>query len=149
LRYSRFYVQIFNALYIRPALPESTTSYDIEDLVIARYQGGCFTRGMTRTMEILLEHRYSASWMSRMTDVIYEKVEDFRHRKKELWYPIVFLDGVVLKIRRDSVAGEVGYVALGIGEDGYKGAVKRRTKVIEVFPHPDATAKVMYWLLLR
>jgi transposase-like protein len=60
---------------------ESTTSYDIEDLVIARYQGGCFTRGVIRTMEILLEHRYSASWVSRMTDVIYEKVEDFRHRK--------------------------------------------------------------------
>jgi transposase-like protein len=35
-------------------------------------------------MEILLEHRYSASWVSRITDVIYEKVEDFRHRKIEL-----------------------------------------------------------------
>ncbi len=78
------------------------------------------TRDVTRTMEILLEHRYSASWVSRMTDVIHEKVEDFRHRKIALWYPIVFLDGVVLKIRRDSVAGEVVYVALGIGEDGYK-----------------------------
>lgn len=107
----------FKPFFIRPY---RKASYDIEELVIAMYQGGCSTRDVTRTMEILLEHRYSASWVSRMTDVIHEKVEHFRHRKIELWYPIVFLDGVVLKIRRDSVAGEVVYIALGIGEDGYK-----------------------------
>jgi putative transposase len=107
----------FKPFFIRPY---RKASCDIEDLVIAMYQGGCSTRDITRTMEILLEHRYSASWVSRMTNVIQEKVEEFQRRKIELWYPVVFLDGVVLKIRRDSVAGEVVYVALGIGEDGYK-----------------------------
>ena len=107
----------FKPFFIRPY---RKASYEIEDLVIAMYQGGCSTRDVTRTMEILLEHRYSASWVSRMTDAVHEKVETFRKRKIELWYPIVFLDGVVLKIRRDSVAGEVVYIALGIGEDGYK-----------------------------
>jgi transposase-like protein len=115
----------FKPFFIRPYYK---ASYDIEGLVIAMYQGGCSTREVTRTMEILLEHRYSASWVSRMTDVIYEKVEDFRHRKIELWYPVVFLDGVVLKIRRDSVAGEVVYVALGIGEDGEEKAPRSNSR---------------------
>jgi putative transposase len=53
-------------------------------------------------MQILRGCRYSASWVSRITDVIYEKVEDFRSRKIERWYPVVFLDGMVLKIRRDA-----------------------------------------------
>lgn len=107
----------FRPFFIRPY---RRAGYDIEELVIAMYQGGCSTRDVTRTMEILLEHRYTAPWVSRITGVIMERVEEFRHRKIELWYPVVFLDGVVLKIRRDSVAGEVVYVALGIGEDGCK-----------------------------
>lgn len=107
----------FKPFFIRPW---QKVSYDIEDLVIAMYQGGCSTRDVTRTIDMLLEHRYSASWVSRITDIVKEKVEAFRNRKIALWYPIVFLDGVVLKIRRDSVAGEVVYIALGIGEDGYK-----------------------------
>lgn len=84
------------------------------------YEGGCSTKDVIRTMNMLLEHRYSASWVSRITDVVQEKAEAFRNRRIALRYPIVFLDGVVLKIRRDSVAGEVVYIALGIGEDGYK-----------------------------
>jgi len=107
----------FKPFFIRPY---RKVSYDIEELVIAMYQGGCSTRDVSRTMGMLLEHRYSASWVSRMTDVLHEKVDAFRKRKIELWCPVVFLDGVVLKIRRDSVAGEVVYIALGIGEDGYK-----------------------------
>ncbi len=107
----------FKPFFIRPW---QKVSYDIEDLVIAMYQGGCSTRDVVRTIDMLLEHRYSASWVSRITDVVKEKVEAFRNRKIDLWYPIIFLDGVVIKIRRDSVAGEVVYIALGIGEDGYK-----------------------------
>ena len=71
----------FKPFFIRPY---RKGSYDIEDLVIAMYQGGCSTRDITRTMEILLEHRYSASWVSRMPHVIQEKVDEFRHRKIEL-----------------------------------------------------------------
>ncbi len=107
----------FKPFFIRPW---RKVSYDIEDLVIAMYQGGCSTRDVTRTIDMLLEHRYSASWVSRITDVVQEKVEAFRNRRITLWYPVIFLDGVVLKIRRDSVAGEVVYIALGIGEDGHK-----------------------------
>lgn len=107
----------FKPFFIRPY---RKVSYDIEDLVIAMYQGCCSTRDVSRTMNILLEHCYSASWVSRITDVVQEKVTAFRNRKIALWYPIVFLDGAVIKIRRDSVAGEVVYIALGIGEDGYK-----------------------------
>jgi transposase-like protein len=71
----------FKPLFIRPY---RKAFYEIDDSVIAMYQGGCSIRDVTRTMEVLLEHPYSASRVSRMIDVIYENVEDFRHKKIEL-----------------------------------------------------------------
>ena len=49
-----------------------------------------------------------------------EKVEAYRNRPIKKWYPIIFIDGTVINIRRGSVDGEVVYVALGIDEDGYR-----------------------------
>jgi len=39
-----------------------------------------------------------------MIKELLEEIAPFRNRGIALWYPIVFLDGVVLKIRRDSIA---------------------------------------------
>lgn len=100
--------------------PYQRASYELEELVVAMYQGGCSTRDISRTIGALLDGRYSASWVSRVTEVIQEKVEAYRKRALSRWYPIIFIDGVVMKIRRESVEGEVVYIALGIDEDGYK-----------------------------
>lgn len=100
--------------------PYKKVSHELEDLVVAMYQGGCSTRDVSRTISALLNYRYNCSWVSRITDVVQKKIEAFRGRRLEVWYPMVFVDGVVLKIRRESVEGEVVYIALGISEDGYK-----------------------------
>lgn len=100
--------------------PYKRVGFQLEELVIAMYQGGCSTRDISRTITALLEEKYSASWVSRITEVVEEKVEAFRNRRLAQWYPIVFLDGAVIKIRRGSVEGEVSYIALGIDGEGHK-----------------------------
>ncbi len=90
------------------------------ELVRAMYQGGCSTKDSARTLEALLEGNSSPGWVSRITDVLEEKIEEWRQRPLTEWYPILFVDGVVLKARRDTVDHEVVYLALGIDEEGYR-----------------------------
>jgi transposase-like protein len=48
-----------------------------------------------------------------MTDVIYGEGRGLPAQKNRAMVSLVFLDGLVLEIRRDSVASEMVYVALG------------------------------------
>jgi putative transposase len=45
-----------------------------------------------------------------VVSVVEEKIKEFNERKIEKWYPFVYLDGSILKIRRDVVEGEVVYI---------------------------------------
>ncbi len=109
--------KVFRPFFLEPY---KRTSYELEDLVVAMYQGGCSTRDISRTVGALIDGKYSANWVSKITDVVQEKVEAYRNRPIKKWYPIAFIDGTVINIRRGSVDGEVVYIVLGIDEDGYK-----------------------------
>jgi len=85
----------------RPFLlePYKRTSYVLKDLVFAMYQGGCSTRDISRTVGTLIDGKYSAIWVSGITEVVREKVEAYRNKPIKKWYPIVFIDGTVINIR--------------------------------------------------
>ena len=57
--------------------PYQRASYE---LVVAMYQGGCSTRDISMTIGALIDGRYSATWVSRITDVIQGKAEAYRRR---------------------------------------------------------------------
>mgnify|MGYP001130455083 CR=1 FL=1 len=59
-------------------MPYKRVYYEIEDLIIAMYQGGWSTRDVSRTMIALLDRQYSPSWLSRITDVVQEKEESIK-----------------------------------------------------------------------
>jgi putative transposase len=50
--------------------PYKRTSYELEELVVAMYQGSCSTRDISRTVGALIDGKYSVSWVSRITDVV-------------------------------------------------------------------------------
>lgn len=62
----------------------------------------------------------ASEWVSRITDKEEKRIEKWKKRKIQKYFPIIFLDGTFLKIRRDVVEGEVIYLALGIDEEGKK-----------------------------
>jgi len=39
--------------------------------------------------------------ISRVTDAVNEDIEDWRNRKLDAVYPIVYLDGLVVKVKSD------------------------------------------------
>jgi len=61
---------------------------------------GCSTSDISRTVGALIDGKYSANWVFKITDVVQEKVEAYRNRPIKKWYPIVFIDGTVINIRR-------------------------------------------------
>ncbi|MGA1847688.1 IS256 family transposase, partial [Deferribacter abyssi] len=100
--------------------PYKRTTFELDDIVISMYQGGCSTRDIVRTLENLLGQKYSPKWVSKITDDILEELEKYHNRRFERWYPILFIDVTYLKLRRGTVSSEVIYTVMGIDEDGHK-----------------------------
>ena len=100
--------------------PYKRTSFELEEIVLSMYQGGCSTRDIVRTLNNLLGEKYSPMWVSKITDGILEEISSYHNRKFEKWYPILFIDGTYLKLRRGEVANEVIYTIMGISEEGHK-----------------------------
>ncbi len=63
----------------------------------------------------------SAALISKVTDAVIDPVEQWQRRPLDEIYPIVYLDGLVVKVRRDKrVIKKTIYIALGINLDGHK-----------------------------
>ena len=63
----------------------------------------------------------SASLISRITDKIMPTVCEWQSRSLDPIYPVVFLDGIIFKIRKDSkVINKCVYTVLGINIEGRK-----------------------------
>jgi len=55
-----------------------------------------------------------------MTDVVKEDIEKWHTRPLQKRYSVLYLDGLYVKLRRDTVEKEVIYVVLGVNEEGYR-----------------------------
>lgn len=63
----------------------------------------------------------SASLISRITDKIMLAVQEWQVKPLDSLYPIVFLDGIVFKVRKDARSiNKCVYSVLGINMDGRK-----------------------------
>ena len=85
-----------------------------------------YARGMTtREIQEFFKEAYNAeispTLISRVTDAVLEDVEDWRNRRIDEVYPIVYLDGLVVKVRTDGVVSKrTVYIALGVNMEGKK-----------------------------
>ncbi|MEB3750759.1 IS256 family transposase ISHahy7 [Geobacillus icigianus] len=55
-----------------------------------------------------------------MTDVVKEDIEKWHTRPLQKRYSVLYLDGLYVKLRRETVEKEVIYVVLGVNEEGYR-----------------------------
>jgi transposase-like protein len=63
----------------------------------------------------------SHSLISQVTDKIWDQVEEWQNRPLEAIYPIIFLDAIHVKMRRDGkVSNTAVHIILGVGLDGQK-----------------------------
>lgn len=98
-----------------------TRTDDIEMRVLAMYAKGMSTRDIEDHLRDIYGVDVSASLISRITDKLMSAVAEWQMRPLDPIYPVVFLDGIVFKVRKDSrVVNKCLYSVLGINMEGHK-----------------------------
>lgn len=92
----------------------------LEEAIIKMYQSGMSTREVGKFIERILGTGYSATTISNITAVALEDIRAWQQRPLASRYSVLYLDGMYIKLRRDTVASEVIYFAVGVNEEGYR-----------------------------
>jgi putative transposase len=88
---------------VQPALLDKyqTSTNELEEKIIALYAKGVSTRDIQETVHELYGVEVSAATLSTVTDKVWSLVEAWQNRPLATVYPIVSLDAIHLKLRRD------------------------------------------------
>jgi putative transposase len=98
-----------------------TRSDDLETRILAMYAKGMSNRDIEDHMRDIYGVEASAGLISKITDKILPAVSEWQARPLDAIYPVVFLDGIVFKVRKDSkVVNKCVYSVLGINMEGRK-----------------------------
>jgi putative transposase len=92
----------------------------LEEAVIHMYKGGMSTRDVAKFIEGMFGSQYSPTTVSNITSTVLEDIEQWQKRPLEKRYAVIYLDGLYIKLKRDTVSSEVIYLAMGINEEGYR-----------------------------
>lgn len=92
----------------------------VDDLIVQLYQNGVGVRQVGKIMKNLLGEGYSPGTVSNVTNAVMEDVQAWQSRSLKKRYTAIYLDALYVKVRRDTVAKEAIYIALGIDPDGYR-----------------------------
>jgi transposase-like protein len=110
-----------NSEYQSPLLEQHAASNTLEEKIINLYSKGISTRDIQDTMQDLYGIDVSAATISTITDKVWSLVEEWQNRPLERSYPIIYLDGVYVKLRQDGkVENCAVYVVLGIDLEGHR-----------------------------
>jgi len=91
----------------------------IENIIISLYAKGMSTRDIANQIDELYDIEVSRSTISRITDQIVEDVNDWQNRELDPVYCMLWLDGIVFKVRDQArVVNKTIYIALGLKQDG-------------------------------
>jgi putative transposase len=92
-----------------------------DDKILSMYSRGMTTREITEHLKEIYKVEVSPELISRVTDSVKELIEEWRKRTLEAFYPIVFLDALVINVKENSkVVKKAIYLALAVRLDGQK-----------------------------
>jgi putative transposase len=110
----------------------------IEDVILSLYGKGMTVRDIQSHIHELYDHEISKDLVSTITDGIIDEMEKWRSRPLDKLYPIVFIDGFVVKCRLEKqVCNRTVYVVFGINMSGEK-------EVLGLYLGESESSK--YWL---
>ena len=100
---------------------QQTRFGSMDNKILSLYAKGLSTRDIVDTFKEMYDADISASLVSKVTDAVIEQVVEWQSRPLEAVYPIVYLDCIVVKIRRGKqVINQAIYLALGVNLEGRK-----------------------------
>lgn len=93
----------------------------VENVIISLYAKGMSNSDIQEQMQEIYGFDISTSTISRITDKISEDIVSWQNRPLEPVYLIVWMDGIVFKVRENSrVINKTIYIAVGLRRDGFK-----------------------------
>lgn len=93
----------------------------LEDMIISLYAGGMTIRDIKHHLESTLGTEMSRDTISNVTDAVEEEILTWQNRPLEAFYPVIYLDALVVKIRDGAhVANRSAHIAIGVDMDGVK-----------------------------
>jgi len=94
---------------------------EFDDQILSLYAKGMTTRDIVATFKEMYGADVSATLISKVTESVLEKVQEWQTRPLDEVYPVVYLDCLVVKIRQDNrVIKKAVYIVLGINLEGRK-----------------------------
>jgi putative transposase len=94
---------------------------NIEDMILSLYSRGMTTRDIEAHLREVYGIAASRELISRVTDVVVDEIAAWQSRPLEEVYPILYVDGIRLRIKDNGVVGvKVAYLAIGVDADGRK-----------------------------
>jgi transposase-like protein len=103
-------------------LPKRQTILDeMEKKIIALYAKGMSTRDIQELLTDMYGVDVSPSLISKITDRLLPKIEEWLNRPLDRIYPVVYVDSIFYKVRQEGkVVQKAVNVVIGINTDGYK-----------------------------
>jgi putative transposase len=91
------------------------------DMILSLYARGMTTRDIKAHLAEVYGVEVSYETVSKVTDVIVEEVRSWQSRPVDEVYPIMFVDGIRIKVREGGmVTIKVAHLVVGVDVDGYK-----------------------------
>jgi transposase-like protein len=102
-------------------VPKGTTRLKgFNDRIISLYARGMTVRDVQAHLEEIYDVDVSPDLISKVTDAVWDELEEWRNRPLDAMYPIVYIDALMIKIRDGIVTNRPAYLAVGIDLDGRK-----------------------------
>lgn len=98
-----------------------STATPIENIIISLYAKGMSVTDIEDELQEIYGYKLSTSAISIITDKVNQRVLDWQNRPLEPVYCVVWMDGIVFKVRQSGkVINKTIYLAVGLNREGYK-----------------------------
>ncbi len=102
-------------------VPKGTTRLKgFNDRIVSLYARGMTVRDVRSHLEEIYGVDVSPDLISKVTDAVWDELQEWRNRPLDAMYPIVYIDALMIKIRDGVVQNRPAYLAVGVDLDGRK-----------------------------
>ncbi len=102
-------------------VPKGTTRLKgFNDRIVSLYARGMTVRDVQAHLEEIYGVDVSPDLISKVTDAVWDELQEWRNRPLDDMYPIVYIDALMIKIRDGIVTNRPAYLAVGVDLDGRK-----------------------------
>ena len=102
-------------------VPKGTTRLKgFNDRIVSLYARGMTVRDVRAHLEEIYDVDVSPDLISKVTDAVFDELQEWRNRPLDDMYPIVYIDALMVKIRDGVVQNRPAYLAVGVDLDGRK-----------------------------